>query len=263
MEGAGPDTAWRRHVRRELAQRERGTRGLRGLVQSQPLRHPRPLCTITLVQETCDSDEKLLERRVLEQLVAESLQTELGSQESSAAPELVSLRLQHVVEVAELRGAQAELAQRVAHLSDALTRCEAECREHRARAGRCARELAVLTGRCQELHAELGAQRQEAGALGVALGAALGAREALETRWVQEKRLEAERLNEANAREERYQRHVVRLQRKLERLQLAAEAGSASEPGAELAASESSCDRSCEELPGVGPNPRQRSGDAH
>ncbi|XP_065426594.1 uncharacterized protein LOC112061580 isoform X3 [Chrysemys picta bellii] len=98
MEGAGPGPAWRRHVRRELERRERETRRVQGLVQSH---------------------EKLLERRDLERLLVEKLQLEPGTQESRAPLELASLQLQQAVELAELRGAQEELAQSVAHLSDA------------------------------------------------------------------------------------------------------------------------------------------------
>ncbi|XP_053861225.1 autophagy-related protein 16-like isoform X4 [Malaclemys terrapin pileata] len=110
MEGAGPGPAWRRHVRRELERRERETRRLQGLVQSH---------------------EKLLERRDLERLLVEKLQLEPGTQESRAPLELALL--QQAVELAELRGAQEELAQSVAHLSDALKRSETECQEQRAR----------------------------------------------------------------------------------------------------------------------------------
>ncbi|XP_053861223.1 autophagy-related protein 16-like isoform X3 [Malaclemys terrapin pileata] len=200
MEGAGPGPAWRRHVRRELERRERETRRLQGLVQSH---------------------EKLLERRDLERLLVEKLQLEPGTQESRAPLELALL--QQAVELAELRGAQEELAQSVAHLSDALKRSETECQEQRARAGRCARELAGLAGCCQELQAQLWEQGQEAEGLRAALGAALRARDQLEARWVQEKQLEAQRVNETNAREER--------------------------PGTELVTSENT---SCEELAAVG-----------
>nr|XP_048690001.1 autophagy-related protein 16-like isoform X2 [Caretta caretta] len=215
MEGAGPGPAWRRHVRRELERRERETRRLRGLVQSH---------------------ERLSERRDLERLLAETLRLEPGPQAPRAPLELASLRLQHAVELAELRGAQEELAQSVAHLSDALNRSEAECQEHRARAGRCARELAGLSGRCQELQARLWERGQEAEGLRAALGAALRARDQLEARWVQEKQLEAQRVNETNAREER-------------------------PPwlAAELVTSESSCNTSCEELAVVGLGPRGSS----
>ncbi|CAM2110564.1 unnamed protein product [Caretta caretta] len=237
MEGAGPGPAWRRHVRRELERRERETRRLRGLVQSH---------------------ERLSERRDLERLLAETLRLEPGPQAPRAPLELASLRLQHAVELAELRGAQEELAQSVAHLSDALNRSEAECQEHRARAGRCARELAGLSGRCQELQARLWERGQEAEGLRAALGAALRARDQLEARWVQEKQLEAQRVNETNAREERYQNQVSRLRQKLERLRLGAAAGP---PwlAAELVTSESSCNTSCEELAVVGLGPRGSS----
>ncbi|XP_053861221.1 autophagy-related protein 16-like isoform X1 [Malaclemys terrapin pileata] len=202
MEGAGPGPAWRRHVRRELERRERETRRLQGLVQSH---------------------EKLLERRDLERLLVEKLQLEPGTQESRAPLELALL--QQAVELAELRGAQEELAQSVAHLSDALKRSETECQEQRARAGRCARELAGLAGCCQELQAQLWEQGQEAEGLRAALGAALRARDQLEARWVQEKQLEAQRVNETNAREERYRDQLSRLRQKLERMQLGGTAG--------------------------------------
>ncbi|XP_053861222.1 autophagy-related protein 16-like isoform X2 [Malaclemys terrapin pileata] len=222
MEGAGPGPAWRRHVRRELERRERETRRLQGLVQSH---------------------EKLLERRDLERLLVEKLQLEPGTQESRAPLELALL--QQAVELAELRGAQEELAQSVAHLSDALKRSETECQEQRARAGRCARELAGLAGCCQELQAQLWEQGQEAEGLRAALGAALRARDQLEARWVQEKQLEAQRVNETNAREERYRDQLSRLRQKLERMQLGGTAG----PGTELVTSENT---SCEELAAVG-----------
>ncbi|XP_075764575.1 autophagy-related protein 16-1-like isoform X2 [Pelodiscus sinensis] len=206
MERAGPGPAWRRHVRQELERRERETRRLRGLVQSH---------------------EKLSACRDLEQLLAANLHLEAGTQEFSTSLEIASLRLQHAVELAELRGAQNTLAQHVAHLSDALNRSEAECKEQRARAGRCARELAGLAGHCEELHAQLWERSQEVEGLRTALGAALQARDQLEARWVQEKQLEAQRVNEANVREER-------------------------SPGAELVTSESRCNTSCEELAAEG-----------
>ncbi|XP_030402776.1 autophagy-related protein 16-like isoform X3 [Gopherus evgoodei] len=223
MDGAGPGPAWRSHVRRELERRERETRRLRGLVQSH---------------------EKLLERRDLERLLAEKLQMEPGTQESRTPQELASLQLQQAVELAELRGAEEELAQSVSHLSDALKCSEAECQEQRARARRCARELAGLSERCQELQAQLWERGQEAEGLRAALGAALRARDQLEARWVQEKQLEAQRVNEANTREERYRNQVSRLHQKLERLRLGGTAGT-SWLGAELVMSEN---MACEEL---------------
>nr|XP_025037121.1 uncharacterized protein LOC102451572 [Pelodiscus sinensis] len=195
------------------------------------------------------TDEKLSACRDLEQLLAANLHLEAGTQEFSTSLEIASLRLQHAVELAELRGAQNTLVQHVAHLSDALNRSEAECKEQRARAGRCARELAGLAGHCEELHAQLWERSQEVEGLRTALGAALQARDQLEARWVQEKQLEAQRVNEANVREERYQNQVFRLHQKLEIMRLGAMAGS---PGAELVTSESRCNTSCEELAAEG-----------
>ncbi|XP_067412384.1 autophagy-related protein 16-like isoform X2 [Emydura macquarii macquarii] len=203
MAGAGPP-CWRRHVGRELERRERETRGLRSLVLSH---------------------EKLLRRRDLEQLLAENLRLEPGAQESRAPLELASLRLQHALELEELRGVEDELAQRVAHLSDALKRSETECQEHRARAGRSAQRLAGLSGRCAELEGQLWAQTQEAEELQARLQEALEARDQLEARWVQEKKLEAQRLNETNAREERYRNQVLRLRQRLGREQLQVTSG--------------------------------------
>ncbi|XP_065426592.1 autophagy-related protein 16-like isoform X2 [Chrysemys picta bellii] len=183
MEGAGPGPAWRRHVRRELERRERETRRVQGLVQSH---------------------EKLLERRDLERLLVEKLQLEPGTQESRAPLELASLQLQQAVELAELRGAQEELAQSVAHLSDA-PETQRDRMPGAAGQGRalCPGAGGGLAGCCRELQAQLWEQGQEAEGLRAALGAALRARDQLEARWVQEKELEAQRVNETNAREER------------------------------------------------------------
>ncbi|XP_025066892.1 autophagy-related protein 16-1-like isoform X2 [Alligator sinensis] len=175
-------------------------------------------------------NEKLLERLDLQSLLAEKLQLDTGTQESGAALDLASLRLQHALEVSELQQGKEELAQTVADLMEALTRSQAETREQRERCvdptppktraprapcsppspqcsetpgNRALTRLLLRAGRCARALAALSSRAEEAEALGAALGVAQEQVAALEARWVREKAAEAARVNRANAQLER------------------------------------------------------------
>ncbi|XP_053115501.1 autophagy-related protein 16-like isoform X3 [Hemicordylus capensis] len=233
MSGRGMQrVGWRQHVRAELERRERSGRGLRGLLE----RH-----------------EKLQDRLETQQtLLAEKL---LQAGEASGPPlDLASLRVQHEMEAAELRREREELRQQVALFTNMLRETEAENQEQRARAGRLSQASAALRHQYEELQCKAWLLSREAEGLRRELERAQallqGARQErlqLEARWVREKALEAQRLNCANEREERYRQKVACLREKLRR----ARGPSASlvfKPGAESAISDGgSFGTSCEE----------------
>lgn len=143
--------------------------------------------------------------------------------------EHASLLVQLDMEVKELRRERKELCQQIALVTDRLGETEAENQEQRGRVGRLAQEVAALKRHSEELQCQVWLASQQAEGLRRELEQAQGllqdarhARLELESRWVREKALEAERLNGANEQEEKYQRKVIRLREKLERLREAA-----------------------------------------
>ncbi|XP_044273088.1 eukaryotic translation initiation factor 3 subunit A-like [Varanus komodoensis] len=127
-------------------------------------------------------------------------------------------------EAAELRREGEQLRQQVASLTAVLKKAEAEKQEQRARVGCLARDVAALTRQYEEAQCQVWLLSREAEELRRELeqaqrllGEARRERLALEARWVQEKALEAARVNQANEQEEKYRRKVTSLQEKLRR----------------------------------------------
>nr|XP_060635745.1 autophagy-related protein 16-like isoform X1 [Anolis sagrei ordinatus] len=156
------------------------------------------------------------------------------------ALDLAALHLQLQMDVAQLRQEREELRQQVAFLAEALREAEAENQEQRARMGRLAQEASSLGREFEEAQCKAWSLRREAEGLRAELsGARALLREArrermeLEARWVQEKALEAQRLNGANRRQEKYQRKVTLLQETLERMREASAAATGDADGTE------------------------------
>uniref|UniRef100_A0ABM5EJV7 Uncharacterized protein n=1 Tax=Pogona vitticeps TaxID=103695 RepID=A0ABM5EJV7_9SAUR len=201
---------WRQHVRAELDRRERRARGLRDLLEQ----HEK-------LQARCEAQELELAERL----------AGAAGEEASRRPslDLALLHVQLAREVAELRRERDELRQQVVLAADVLRETEAENQEQRARMGRFAHDVAVLAHQYEEAQSKVWILSEEAKGLRTELEEAQcllreaqQKRQDLEARWLQEKALEAKRLNWANEREEKSRKKVMDLCAKLERMREAA-----------------------------------------
>nr|XP_060635746.1 autophagy-related protein 16-like isoform X2 [Anolis sagrei ordinatus] len=221
-----PSGAWRQHVRAELRRREGRAAGWRAALQ----RHER-------LEERLEAQQAQLAEGLLH---AGGERGGGGPRRDPGALDLAALHLQLQMDVAQLRQEREELRQQVAFLAEALREAEAENQEQRARMGRLAQEASSLGREFEEAQCKAWSLRREAEGLRAELsGARALLREArrermeLEARWVQEKALEAQRLNGANRRQEKYQRKVTLLQETLERMREASAAATGDADGTE------------------------------
>lgn len=217
------ELTWRRHIRVELQRRDRNQKeGYEGLLETYL---------------------KLLDRLDLQNFLAEKLQLETHRNDFSGSPkhhmahgtlclEVAQLRIQHQLELAELHKARAELAQTVLELNKTLQLKDIEIQDHRARISKQAQDISSLTKRClnQEAYVEeLERQHQllqdEHSVLQLTylavderLQRTEGENKQLLARWMEEKAMEADRLNRCNEQEERYGRLLTKLRRKLEKI---------------------------------------------
>ncbi|XP_078522127.1 autophagy-related protein 16-like isoform X2 [Lissotriton helveticus] len=146
--------------------------------------------------------------------------------------EAVHLRIQHQLDLAELLKARAELAQTVLELNRTLQLKDVEIQDHRARISKQAQDILSLAKRCQDQKAyveELERQHEllqdEHSVLQLtylAVDERLQKTESenkqLLARWMEEKALEADRLNRCNEQEEKYGKLLTKLRRKLEKM---------------------------------------------
>ncbi|KAJ7313335.1 hypothetical protein JRQ81_004627 [Phrynocephalus forsythii] len=209
---------WRQHVRAELRRRERRARGLRDLLE-----HHEKLRGAWEAEQMARAEE------LLARAAAAGGGGGGGGASRLPSVELAALHVHLEREVAELRRERDQLRQQVVLVSDVLRETEAENQEQRARMGRFAQEAAVLAHQYEEAQSKVWILSQEAKGLRTELEEAQRLlqevqrkRQELEARWLQEKALEAKRLNWANEREEKSQKKVMRLRAELERMQEAA-----------------------------------------
>lgn len=164
-----------------------------------------------------------------EEKLQDRLQALRGTQEEPSGgapgrpPSQAPLWTQLGAEAKELRREKEELHQQVALLTGVLRETEAENQEQRGRVGRLVQDVAALKRCSEELQCQAWQASQEANGLRQELEQVQGllqetrqARQELEARWMQEKALEAERLNRANEREEKYRQKVIRLREQLQ-----------------------------------------------
>lgn len=217
------ELTWKRHIRAELQRRDRSQKeGYEGLLETYL---------------------KLLDRLDLQNFLAEKLQLEIHRNDFSGSPthhmthetlclEAAHLRIQHQLELAELLKARAELAQTVLELNKTLQLKDVEIQDHRARISKQAQDISSLAKRCQdqkayveELEKEHELLQDEHNVLQLtylAVDERLQKTESenkqLLARWMEEKALEADRLNRCNEQEEKYGKLLTKLRRKLEKM---------------------------------------------
>ncbi|XP_069069887.1 autophagy-related protein 16-like isoform X1 [Pleurodeles waltl] len=217
------ELTWKRHIRAELQRRDRNQKeGYEGLLETYL---------------------KLLDRLDLQNFLAEKLQLETHRNDFSGSPthhmahetlclEAAHLRIQHQLELTELLKARAELAETVLELNKTLQLKDLEIQDHRARISKQAQDISSLTKRYQDQKAyveELEQQHQFLQdehsvlqltylAMDERLQRTQGENKQLLARWMEEKAMEADRLNRHNEQEEKYGKLLAKLRRKLEKM---------------------------------------------
>ncbi|XP_064408831.1 autophagy-related protein 16-1 isoform X2 [Latimeria chalumnae] len=186
---------------------------------------------------------KLLERLDLQNLLTEKLHLDKSKPEHSCSPsqdgpcdwlwmETAELRIRHQVELKEAHKARGELAQNVIDLNKTLQLKETEIQDYQVRISRYKHEIAFLSKRCCELESQLRdlqachEQLQDEHVVLQRTCSAVEERQQrtqqenseLVQRWMQEKTLEAERMNRCNETEERYRKLMGKLAKKLKQL---------------------------------------------
>nr|XP_033773321.1 autophagy-related protein 16-like [Geotrypetes seraphini] len=210
------ERTWKMHVKTELGRRDR----------TEKYGYQKLLETYT----------KLVERLDLQTFLADKLKLENIKTESSASPPLerrplnaAALHIQYELELAELRKAQTELSQIVLDLNKTLQLKETEIQEYQARISSSAQEIRFLVKRCSEHESSLDELEQSHQVLGdehdilqlinrsleEQLQKTENENQKLVARWMEEKALEADRVNCNIEQEERFLRLIVKLKRKL------------------------------------------------
>ncbi|XP_029429045.1 autophagy-related protein 16-like [Rhinatrema bivittatum] len=213
------ERTWKLHIKVELGRRDRSEKDG--------------------YQRLLDTHAKLVDRLDLQKFLAEKLQLEINKTEFSASPpqermrlDTAVLQIQHQLELAELHKAWKELSQTVLDLNKTLQLKETEIQDYQARVSRSSQETLCLMKRCLEQESALEKLEQSHQLLGnehdalqltfTALEERLHRIESenqkLVTRWMEEKALEADRLNRCNEQEERSRRIIAKLKHKLELL---------------------------------------------
>ncbi|XP_030077138.1 autophagy-related protein 16 [Microcaecilia unicolor] len=210
------EKTWKIHIKTELGRRDRTEKDA--------------------YQKLLHTYAKLMERLDLQKFLADKLQLEISNTESSASPpqermqlNIAALHVQYELEVSELRKVQTELSQTVLDLNKTLQLKESEIQEYQSRISRSAQEIRLLMKRCSEQENSLEELEQshqllrnehdvlqlKTRALEEQLHRTESENQKLVTRWMEEKALEADRVNCYNEQEEKFLRAVVKLKQKL------------------------------------------------
>ncbi|XP_056250678.1 autophagy-related protein 16-1 isoform X1 [Seriola aureovittata] len=200
--------SWKNHVRARLLQRD----------QTEKLPYVGVFTSLSLLEERFE-----IRKQILEEVQSKSL--ERGGVEVGKNTRLLQLQLRESEHLAE------KLSQTVSDLTTVLYLKEAELQYWQSRVSQYRQEALTLAKGSNTLKAtlsefefniecqskELGALRTEQKGLKEALAQAWREKEELLQRWMEEKREEADRLNQYNDTQERWQRLAKHLRKNLHR----------------------------------------------
>ncbi|XP_022619454.1 autophagy-related protein 16-1-like [Seriola dumerili] len=200
--------SWKKHVRARLLQRD----------QTEKLPYVGVFTSLSLLEERFE-----IRKQILEEVQSKSL--ERGGVEVGKNTRLLQLQLRESEHLEE------KLSQTVSDLTTVLYLKEAELQYWQSRVSQYRQEALTLAKGSNTLKAtlsefefniecqskELGALRTEQKGLKEALAQAWREKEELLQRWMEEKREEADRLNQYNDTQERWQRLAKHLRKHLHR----------------------------------------------